>query len=133
MVSWVGWGADGIHPATVDQTVDTSVGPARAAELIEDGATLIDVRRPEEWEGGRIPGARHVEMNAVPAAADSIERERPVLFYCRGGNRSGMAADAYRQAGYDAYHVAGGIQAWVDDGKPLEPEDGEVRDAPPPS
>ena len=64
--------------------------------------------------------------------SDSIPRDRPVLFYCRSGNRSGMAADAFREAGYDAYNMAGGLQAWVDEGRPLQPEDGAVV-APPPA
>ena len=115
------------------ETVDTAVPPARAAELIEGGAQLIDVRRSYEWEAGRLAGARHIEMNELTAAAESIDRARPVLFYCRAGNRSGMAADAFREAGYDAYHLAGGVQAWAEQGLGLEPKDGEVRDPLPPS
>jgi len=99
----------------------------RFAELIADGATLVDVRRPYEFGGGRLASARNIEMNDLPAAADSLPRDRPLLFYCRRGNRSGMAAEAFRQAGYDAYHLAGGIEAWVEAGKPLEPESGDVR------
>jgi rhodanese-related sulfurtransferase len=110
----------------------TELSPERFAELIADGAQLIDVRRPSEYGGGRLAGAENIEMNDLTAAADSIARDRPVLFYCRRGNRSAMAADAFRQAGYDAYHLAGGIEAWVGAGRPLEPEDGQVL-APPPA
>ena len=56
-----------------------------------------------------------------------------MLFYCRSGNRSGMAAEAFREAGYDAHNLAGGIEAWAEAGRPLEPEDGEVRAPLPPS
>ena len=112
---------------------DTELAPERAAELIAEGATVIDVRRADEWDGGRLAGARHIEMNELTAAADSIPRDRPVLFYCRGGNRSAMAAEAFREAGFDAYNMAGGLQAWADEGRPLDPEDGEVRTPPPPS
>ena len=112
---------------------ETELTPGRALELIEAGVELIDVRRPDEWEGGRLTGARNIEMNELTAAADSIGRERPVLFYCRSGDRSGMAADAFREAGYEAYNLAGGIVAWAAEGRPLEPEDGEVRTPPPPS
>ena len=111
----------------------TDLDPSQAAEMIDGGAELIDVRRPIEWEAGRIAGARNIEMNDLTASADSIPRERPVVFYCRGGNRSQMAAQAFREAGYEAFHIAGGIQAWSDAGNPLEPEDGEVRAPPPPT
>jgi rhodanese-related sulfurtransferase len=108
-------------------TGEAEVEPRRVQELVVAGAALIDVRRDYEWEGGRIAGARHIEVNRLVAEADSIDRDRPVIFYCRTGNRSGMAAAAFREAGYDAQNLAGGIQAWVDAGLPLEPADGEVR------
>jgi rhodanese-related sulfurtransferase len=111
---------------------DAEANPSElSAEQVEDliasGAELIDVRRDYEWDGGRIAGARHIEMNKLSAAAESLPRERPIVFYCRGGNRSGMAAEAFRQGGWDAYHLAGGISAWAEAGHPLDPEDGEVR------
>ncbi len=107
--------------------------PGAAAELIGDGATLIDVRRDYEFAAGHLEGARNVEMNQLTSHAEEVPRDRPVLFYCRSGNRSSMAADAFVQAGYDAHNLAGGIQAWKDEGRPLEPADGEVADPLPPS
>jgi rhodanese-related sulfurtransferase len=100
--------------------------PAAAAELIEAGADVVDVRVDYEWDGGHIAGARHVEMNDLPAQADSLPRDRPVLFYCRTGSRSGVVVEAFRQAGYDAYDLAGGLTAWVEAGLPIEPPDGVV-------
>ena len=112
---------------------DTSIhlSPAAAAELIQGGAEAIDVRTDPEWDAGRIEGARHVEMNDLTVAAESIDRKDPVVFYCRTGNRSGMAAEAFRQAGWDAFHVEGGLVAWVEAGLPIEPEDGTVPPQPP--
>jgi rhodanese-related sulfurtransferase len=109
-----------------EAATETELAPERAAELIGAGAELIDVRRGYEFEGGHLAGARNVEMNELSAAAESIARDRPVLFYCRTGNRSGMAAQAFREAGYDAHNLAGGIVAWTAGGLPLEPEDGAV-------
>lgn len=118
---------------TVDQDVPTTgleIGPADVAALIEAGEIeLIDVRQPYEWDAGRIAGARHVEVNDLTAAAQSVPKDRKIVFYCRGGSRSGMAAEAYSQAGFDAHNMAGGLSAWVDQGMPLDPPDGEV--APP--
>ena len=105
------------------------VGPGRAAELIAAGEVqLVDVREPYEVEAGHIAGARHVELERLASEADSISRDTPVLFYCRLGARSGMAANAFRRAGYEAYSLTGGIQAWHDGGHPLEPETGSVAD-----
>jgi rhodanese-related sulfurtransferase len=106
---------------------ETGIAPARAAELIEAGEVeLIDVRRPYEWEAGRIEGARAIELNELTSQAESITKERPVIFYCRSGNRSALAAAAFRESGWDAYNLAGGLRAWVEQGLPLDPADGEV-------
>ena len=108
--------------------------PQRVAELRDAGEVeLIDVRVDYEWEAGRLAGARHVEINELTAQADSIPKDRRVVFYCRGGNRAGMAAQAFREAGYDAHNMAGGIAAWVEAGLPLEPEDGTVAEGRPPT
>jgi rhodanese-related sulfurtransferase len=110
------------------------LSPGRVAELLAGGeADLIDVRQDYEWEAGRIAGSRHVEVNELTANADSIPKDRPVVFYCRGGSRSGMAAAAFREAGWDAHNMAGGISAWADEGRELEPEDGLVAESRPPS
>ena len=106
---------------------DIDVDPDRARELIEAGeAELVDVREPYEWEAGRIAGARHIEVERLAAEAGSIDRDRPVVFYCRVGSRSAMAAEAFRRAGYVAYSVDGGLAEWDRRGHPLEPQDGTV-------
>jgi rhodanese-related sulfurtransferase len=108
---------------------DVDVDPERARALIDRGEVqVVDVREPREWDAGRIAGARHVELERLASEADSIDRERPVLFYCRMGSRSGMAANAFRRAGYDAYSMAGGLLEWEQRGYPLEPEGGTVAD-----
>jgi rhodanese-related sulfurtransferase len=101
--------------------------PARVAELVEAGATLIDVRESDEWDAGHAPGARHVPLIELTGEADTIDRERPVIFQCRSGNRSRMAAEAFRESGFDAYNTAGGLRAWAEQGLPLDPSDGQVK------
>ena len=81
---------------------------------------LIDVREDYEYESGRVAGARHVELQQIAGQAETIDREKPVVFYCRVGSRSSMAADAFRRAGYDAYSMDGGLLAWEQSGLPLE-------------
>lgn len=103
------------------------VSPADVAAALESGsATVIDVREPYEWDAGRIAGTRHVELERLPSQAGTVDKDKPVIFHCRLGVRSIMAAQAFRGAGYDARSLAGGIQAWVDEGRPIEPEGGTV-------
>jgi rhodanese-related sulfurtransferase len=108
------------------------IPPERVAELAESGeAELIDVRRDYEHDAGHIAGSRHIEVNELTAEADSIPKDRTVIFYCRGGSRSGMAAEAFREAGFDAHNMEGGLSAWNEQGLPLEPADGEVTEVRP--
>jgi len=110
---------------------EAALAPARVEEMINaDEAELIDVRKPHEWEAGRIPGARHVELNDLPEVAAELASEgTPLVVYCHGGNRSAMAAEALRSAGFEANSLEGGIDAWVKEGKPLEPEDVHVAES----
>ena len=105
------------------------LAPQRVKELVESGeAQLVDVREPYEWEAGRIPGAVHIELERLAGRADELDREKQVVFQCRMGRRSALATQAFRAAGFDAYNMTGGIQAWADEGLPLEPDGGKVAD-----
>jgi rhodanese-related sulfurtransferase len=110
-----------------EAAVGVDLAPERAAAMVGEGAVLIDVRRDYEWDAGHLAGARHIELNELTAAADSIPRERPVVFVCRSGSRSALAAAAFREAGWDAHHVEGGLHAWVDAGLPIDGEIAEPR------
>ena len=65
-------------------------------------------------------------VNELQSEAESIARDHPIIFYCRSGSRSALAAAAFRQAGWDAYSLEGGLQAWVEGGFELDPPTGEV-------
>jgi rhodanese-related sulfurtransferase len=100
--------------------------PERVAEALAEGWQVIDVREPYEREAGHIAGTRHVELTQLAAEASTLDPERPVIFYCRVGNRSAMATDAFRASGLTAYNLRGGITEWVRRGLPIEPENGHV-------
>ena len=101
--------------------------PRQVADLVGDGATqLVDVREPYEHEAGRIAGDLHIELERLTAQVGAIDRERPVVFYCRSGSRSALAAQAFGASGYSAHNLTGGLKAWVKDGLPIEPADGRV-------
>ena len=104
--------------------------PREVADLLETSdIQLIDVRAPHEHEAGRIAGTRLIELGRLSAEADTIDRSRPVVFYCRSGGRSTMAADAFAQAGFDAHNMGGGMLEWHSSGLPIEPAGGYVADA----
>jgi rhodanese-related sulfurtransferase len=112
---------------TDDQGREVSREEAR--KLIEEGAQLVDVRAEHEWETGRIPSATHLPLAELAERAGEIDKDRPVVLYCRGGNRSTMATQALADAGYDAAKLSEGIVGWAEAGLPLDPDDGYVADS----
>jgi rhodanese-related sulfurtransferase len=111
------------------EETERDLSPERVAEMIAGGeAQLVDVREPYEYEAGHIAGASHIELEHLASRSGEIDGDRPVIFHCRIGRRSAMATQAFRASGYDAYNMAGGIQAWFERGLPLEPEGGQVAD-----
>ena len=102
--------------------------PAEVSAILARGedVQLIDVRQQDEWDAGRIAQGRLIELADLSRQAESIDRDRPVIFYCRSGSRSAMATQAFRQAGYDAHNLAGGLLDWTAAGLPLVPDDGYV-------
>ncbi len=104
--------------------------PQQVAELLSrDEIQLIDVRQQHEHEAGRIAGDRWIELMQLGAQAETIDRDQPVVFYCRSGSRSAMAADAFQGAGFDAHNLAGGLLEWSAAGLPLDPPDGYVAES----
>ena len=107
---------------------ELEIDPGEVAAWIDDGreVALVDVREPYEREAGHIEGSRHIELIELSARAAELERDRPIVFYCRVGNRSAMAAEALRTAGYEAYSMRGGLVRWVEEGREISPKDGHV-------
>ncbi len=107
---------------------DIDVSPAEVADRLaaDPDLQLVDVREDYEWKAGRIAGARHIELERLAGRAGEIDGERAVIFQCRVGARSSMAARAFRAGGYDAYSMTGGLTRWAAEGLPLEPEGGYV-------
>lgn len=89
---------------------------ARRAE----GAPLIDVRQPEEYEEFRVPGAVLLPLGEVPERVEEVPKEGTVYVICKSGGRSAKAVEHLRAQGIDAVNVAGGSLAWVEAGHPVE-------------
>ena len=103
------------------------ITPEEAADLIEEGGVeLVDVRTDPEHGAGHIAGDRHVPLDELAARAAELGTPGTIIFYCRSGDRSAAAAEAFRASGLDAKSIAGGLLAWAGEGRPLEPDDGEV-------
>jgi rhodanese-related sulfurtransferase len=105
---------------------EIEVDVEQTAQLQREGAQIVDVREDDEVEAGHIPGVTHIALGQLSEQAGTLDPATPVVFVCKSGGRSMMAAQALRAAGFDAYSLAGGTQAWHDAGRPLEPEDGHV-------
>lgn len=107
--------------------MDPDYTPEQVAEMLaRSEIQLIDVREKHEFRAGRIGAGLHIELSELSARAAEIDRDKPVVFYCRSGARSAMATEAFVAAGYDAHNMAGGLLAWNGRGLPMEPPGGFV-------
>ena len=89
---------------------------------IRKSGVLVDVREPEEYIAGHVPGAVPIPMSQLATRVGEIDKTRPcpVFVICASGNRSSAMTDLLRGAGFDAVSVAGGTGAWTRSGRPLE-------------
>ncbi|MBK8252815.1 MAG: rhodanese-like domain-containing protein [Polyangiaceae bacterium] len=90
------------------------VDSARAHELVGQGATLVDVRSPEEFTEGHIQGAVNVPVGELGGKLASIPKDKPVVVYCHSGMRSKRAASALKDAGYTQVYDLGAMSRWKD-------------------
>jgi adenylyltransferase/sulfurtransferase len=83
---------------------------------------LLDVREQFEWDIARIPGARLVPLATLPEVAETLDKDREIVVYCKGGARSRAAAAHLTDAGFRRVaNLAGGILRWRDDVDPALP------------
>jgi rhodanese-related sulfurtransferase len=116
-------------PAELDPDA-IAIDPAQVAAWLarEPDLQIVDVREVYEREAGHIAGSRHIELVQLSNRAGELSGERPVVFYCRVGGRSEMAAQAFRAAGLQAHSMSGGLVRWAQEGRALVPADGHVAD-----
>lgn len=93
-----------------------------AAVMVEDGALLIDIREPAEWQAMRIPGAEFKPLSRIQEWFEGLPRDRDIILQCRSGDRSARATDALiRQAGFDrVFNLSGGLIAWHSANLPID-------------
>lgn len=98
------------------------VAPAAVDELMarDDAPVLIDVRTPEEYAQGHLPGAVLIPHDQLASRLDEIPRDRWVLVYCRSGKRASAAEEVLQEAGYEVRQVEGSWLRWEAEGLPVE-------------
>jgi rhodanese-related sulfurtransferase len=86
---------------------------AEARGLVAAGARLLDVRSPEEFEGGHLPGAVNVPVQELDRRLAEVgATDHDVVVYCRSGHRSARAAQLLRAQGFTKVHDLGAMSAW---------------------
>ena len=101
--------ADSVDAATVNAVKDNP------------GVFLIDVREPDEYAAGHIPGITLIPMGEVAARLAELPRDKEIIVTCRTGNRSSQIADLLREQGFTNVHnMTGGIVAWEEAGYAVE-------------
>ena len=98
----------------------TETDPAGAEALLAAGHLLLDVREPDEFEQGAVPGSVHIPRGNLEASIESRvdDRNQPLVVMCAGGVRSAFAADTLQQLGYtDVVSMDGGFNRWKDEGR----------------
>ena len=87
--------------------------------LLEQGAELIDVREKDERDSGYIAGSRNIPYRLLALGETDLPRDRPIVTICETGPRAAIAASILARDGFDAHPVVnGGIDSWVESGKP---------------
>ncbi len=89
------------------------------AERLPEGARLIDVREPDEYRDGHVPGAVLVPLATVPEQLARFRGDGPAYVICRSGGRSLRACEYADDHGLDVVNVTGGTLAWVTSGRPV--------------
>lgn len=112
LVSAVAWLAGAVLALGGTEKVDVE----KAEKLIGEKVQLLDVRTEEEWNEGHLAGAVRVDFRKEgfgEAVARELDEDKPVLIYCRSGNRSGQAAKLMEGLGFKSlFDLKGGIIAW---------------------
>lgn len=98
------------------------VTPTEAMSDTAANLVYLDVREPQEYNLGHLPGAVFIPRGTLEGTVErAIPRDRRVVIYCASGNRSALAAETLMQMGYgDVASMSGGIRAWVEAGGEIE-------------
>ena len=91
--------------------------PTQVAD--QTSARVLDVREPDEVATGAITGSINIPLGQLAARQDELDSATPVITVCQSGRRSQQAAEFLAAAGHQVGNLAGGMNAWIKDGKPV--------------
>lgn len=111
------------HEIQQEETKIYDVNVDQFAKMVDGNKGIVlDVRTPEEWAEGTISDATKINYydNDFADQVDKLNKEEPVLVYCKKGGRSSSAAEILKQKGFKkVFNLEGGITAWKDAGKKI--------------
>jgi len=112
-------GTDLVNEAK-QRITEIDASAARAALDAHD-TVFVDVREPNEYNLGRVPGAIPLPRGTIETRGEGmLPRDKKLVVYCGGGSRSALAADTLQQMGYDVCSLRGGYRGWVESDGPVE-------------
>ncbi len=118
----VAWAAVMFYELRLQSRGTTHVSATDAVRLINKGAIVIDVRKPEEYQAGHIVNSRNVELDKIERDDDAVNKQKNKVFLtvCANGATSGKAATLLRKAGYPTvFSLKGGLSGWRSENLPL--------------
>jgi rhodanese-related sulfurtransferase len=99
----------------------TRIDVNEADKMMKDGAAVIDVREPYEYNAGHVPSAKLIPVNSVYARREELPRDKDLIFVCAVGQRSALACEMAAAAGLTRlFNLEGGTDAWIKSGLPAE-------------
>ncbi len=114
-------------PASTPAAAAVAVAPMSQEALLEhqsrhpDHLFVLDVRTPQEYAEGHVPGAFNVPYDQLASRLADVPRDKDVVLYCKSGRRAGIAADVLAANGYTRLsHLEGDMPAWIEKGHPVE-------------
>jgi hydroxyacylglutathione hydrolase len=123
---------DSIDIATLYQRWSRGEGTTRAARAAkvrpyqdrtqQDRPYLLDVRRPDEWRSGHVPGAQHIHISELPTRMHELPTDEPITVMCHSGQRASIAASMIAASGRPVIAVRGGMGDWLQAGFPRQEE-----------
>jgi rhodanese-related sulfurtransferase len=99
----------------------TRIEVNEADDMMKDGAAVIDVREPHEYNSGHVPGATLIPVNTVYARREELPKDKDLIFVCAVGQRSALACEMAAAAGLTRlFNLEGGTDAWIKSGMPAD-------------